>query len=79
MCGTGFGKTVIASKMIVEKGVSTLIIVHSKSLAAQWKSQIETFVDLEDDPFPEYTEKGRLKKKDKIGMIQGGKSKEVKI
>ncbi|EKO8683909.1 DEAD/DEAH box helicase family protein [Staphylococcus pseudintermedius] len=76
--GTGFGKTVIASKMIVEKGVSTLIIVHSKSLAAQWKSQIETFVDLEDDPFPEYTEKGRLKKKDKIGMIQGGKSKRSK-
>ncbi|PWZ94328.1 hypothetical protein DD924_17690, partial [Staphylococcus pseudintermedius] len=44
----------------------------------QGVSQIETFVDLEDDPFPEYTEKGRLKKKDKIGMIQGGKSKRSK-
>lgn len=71
--GTGFGKTVVASKLIADQSISTLIIVNNKSLAEQWKSQLEEFIDLKDEPFAEYTPKGRLKKKDKIGIIYGGK------
>ncbi|MFC3900086.1 TOTE conflict system archaeo-eukaryotic primase domain-containing protein [Aliicoccus persicus] len=71
--GTGFGKTVVASKLITEKSVSTLIIVNSKNLAEQWKSQLEQTIDLKDEPFAEFTPTGRLKKKGKIGVIYGGK------
>ena len=71
--GTGFGKTIVASKLIADKKVSTLILVNSKNLAHQWKVQLESFIELNDEPFLEYTPKGRVKKKDKIGLIYGGK------
>lgn len=34
--GTGFGKTVLAAKLIADKSVSTLVLVHNKTLAGQW-------------------------------------------
>ncbi|MDR1521853.1 MAG: DEAD/DEAH box helicase family protein [Streptococcaceae bacterium] len=71
--GTGFGKTVIAAKLIAKKQVSTLVLVHNKNLAAQWKAQLERFLDIEDKPFEEFTKTGRKKKKPKIGKIFGGK------
>lgn len=71
--GTGFGKTVVAAKLIADKKVSTLILVNSKNLANQWKAQLELFLDIRDEPFEEYTEKGRKRKKSKIGKIYGGK------
>lgn len=71
--GTGFGKTVVASKLIADKQVSTLILVNNKNLAHQWKSQLEDFIELQDEPFVEYTPTGRIKKKGKIGFIYGGK------
>ncbi|KIX90339.1 hypothetical protein TP70_08140 [Staphylococcus microti] len=71
--GTGFGKTIVASKLIADKKLSTLILVNSKNLAHQWKVQLESFIELNDEPFIEYTPKGRVKKKDKIGLIYGGK------
>ncbi len=71
--GTGFGKTIVASKLIADKSVSTLILVHNKNLAKQWQSQLETFLDLKDEPFAEYTPKGNKKKKSKIGKIYDGK------
>ncbi|HZK61828.1 MAG TPA: DEAD/DEAH box helicase family protein, partial [Anaerovoracaceae bacterium] len=41
---TGFGKTVIGARLIAEKKCSTLILVHTKELAAQWKERLEQFL-----------------------------------
>lgn len=70
--GTGFGKTVVAAKIIAEKKVRTLILVHNKTLAVQWKNQLEQFLEINQEPFAEYTDKGNKKKKSKIGKIYGG-------
>lgn len=69
--GTGFGKTVVAAKLIADKKVNTLILVHNKNLATQWCSQLERFLIIDDQPFEEYTEKGRKRKKNKIGKVYG--------
>lgn len=45
---TGFGKTVIGSKLIAEKKCSTLILVHTKELAAQWKERLEQFLEIDE-------------------------------
>ncbi|MBO1006008.1 DEAD/DEAH box helicase, partial [Pseudogracilibacillus auburnensis] len=57
---TGFGKTVLATSMIAERGVNTLIIVNRTHLLEQWIEQMSIFLN-----FP---------KKD-IGQIGGGKNK----
>ncbi len=72
---TAFGKTVIGSKLIAEKRVNTLVLVHRTSLLTQWKERLEEFLELNEEPFKEYTPKGRLRKKDKIGIIGSGKIK----
>ena len=41
---TGFGKTVIGARIIAEKRCPTLILVHTKELAGQWKSRLEEFL-----------------------------------
>ena len=41
---TGFGKTVIASYLIAQRKVNTLILVHTQALLAQWKKSLETFL-----------------------------------
>ncbi|PEV93207.1 type III restriction endonuclease, partial [Bacillus cereus] len=64
--GTGFGKTIVAAKLIADKKVSTLILVHNTNLAGQWKSQLEHFLKINDEPFVELTEKGRKKRKSKV-------------
>lgn len=71
--GTGFGKTVVAAKLIADKKVSTLVLVHNKNLAVQWKSQLDNLLTIEDEPFTEFTKNGRKRKKDKIGKLYGGK------
>lgn len=73
--GTGFGKTVIAAKLIADKKVNTLILVNNKNLAVQWKAQLERFLTIDDQPFEEFTKTGRKRKKDQIGTIYGGQSK----
>ncbi|OTO05325.1 DEAD/DEAH box helicase [Enterococcus sp. 5B3_DIV0040] len=70
--GTGFGKTVVAAKLIAEKKVSTLVLVHNKNLANQWRASLENFLEIEDTPFEEQTPTGRRRKKSKIGKIYGG-------
>lgn len=70
---TGFGKTVVAANMIVQRKKSTLIIVHSRVLANQWKERLESFLDIDSEPFMEYTPTGRVRKKDKIGELHSGK------
>lgn len=72
---TGFGKTILACKMIASKKVNTLILVQNKNLADQWKRELDKFLSIKDEPLVEYTEKGRKKKKDTVGQIYGSKFK----
>lgn len=76
---TGFGKTVLAAKLIAERKISTLIIVNSIVLAQQWKERLSEFLTIDSEPFKEYTPTGRLKKKDAIGEIYGNKNKQSRI
>lgn len=55
---TAFGKTVIGARMIAERGVSTLVLVHRRQLMDQWVERLSTFLDLP---------------RVKIGTIGGGK------
>ncbi|HZR16839.1 MAG TPA: DEAD/DEAH box helicase family protein [Verrucomicrobiae bacterium] len=43
---TAFGKTVIAAKLIAERGVNTLILVHRKQLLEQWIDRLSTFLNV---------------------------------
>lgn len=65
---TGFGKTVIGARLIAEKKCSTLILVHTKELAAQWKERLEQFLQID-----EIIEK-RRKNSSVIGQLGGGKN-----
>lgn len=53
-----FGKTVLASRLIGERGVNTLVLVHRKQLLDQWVDRLSQFL-------------GLLKKE--IGTIGGGR------
>ena len=71
---TAFGKTVTCSGIIVEKKVSTLILLESSALVEQWENALNTFLKIDED-LPEYrTKTGRIKRrKSVIGLIQGPK------
>ena len=43
---TAFGKTVVAIKMIAERKVNTIILVHRKLLADQWTERINQFLGI---------------------------------
>ena len=43
--GTGFGKTVVASALIAERKINTLILVQSHALLEQWKKSIKQFLN----------------------------------
>ncbi|WP_312753651.1 TOTE conflict system archaeo-eukaryotic primase domain-containing protein [Rummeliibacillus suwonensis] len=73
MADTGFGKTVLSAKLIADLGVSTLVLVNNKNLAQQWIDSLSNFLDIQSEPFEEFTKTGRKKKKSKIGKIFGGK------
>ena len=55
---TGFGKTVIAAKVIAARDRNTLVLVHRRQLLDQWVAQLQTFLDI-----PAAS----------IGVIRGGK------
>ena len=55
---TGSGKTIMALYLIARRRQPTLIIVHTKDLAAQWTQRIESFLGIDTA---------------KVGMIGGGK------
>ena len=44
---TAFGKTVTAAAIIARKKVSTLILVHSKALLAQWHERLTDFLSID--------------------------------
>jgi superfamily II DNA or RNA helicase len=60
----GIGKTVIGIRLLAERGVNTLVLVHRKPLLEQWRTQIAYFLDV---PINE------------IGQIGGGKDKATNI
>ena len=55
---TGFGKTVVAARMIAHRKVNTLVLVHRRQLLDQWRAQLSAFLGLPSDS---------------IGQIGGGK------
>ena len=57
---TGFGKTVVATSIIAERKVNTLIIVHRTQLMKQWVERLSTFLKISQD---------------EIGEIGGGKNR----
>jgi len=57
---TAFGKTVLAIRMMAERGVNTLILVHRRQLMDQWIERLTAFSSLP---------------RDAIGMIGGGRRK----
>lgn len=73
---TGFGKTVIGAYLIASIGLPTLVIVPKTALIAQWRSQLEQFLDITDNREPVRTPKGRISKRQPpvIGQIGGGKT-----
>jgi superfamily II DNA or RNA helicase len=56
---TAFGKTVVASRLIAERGVTALVLVHRRQLLDQWRERLAMFLDLSAK---------------KIGQIAGGKA-----
>jgi superfamily II DNA or RNA helicase len=71
---TGFGKTVIGSRLITSKKVPTLILVNNKELALQWEERLETFLDM---PMitDQVTKTGRRRKPIFVGRLGGGKDR----
>jgi len=53
-----FGKTVIAARVIAERGRNTLVVVHRQQLLEQWLERLATFLNV--DP-------------DQLGRVGGGK------
>ena len=43
---TAFGKTVVAARLIVERKVNTLVLVHRQNLLEQWRARLAMFLDL---------------------------------
>lgn len=64
---TGFGKTVIGARIIAEKQVPSLILVHTKELALQWKERLEQFLVINESL-------NRKRKSSIIGQLGGGKN-----
>ncbi|MBU3216718.1 DEAD/DEAH box helicase family protein [Clostridium estertheticum] len=64
---TAFGKTVIGSKLIAERKVNTLIIVHTQQLLEQWKEKLKQFLII-NEVLSIYDTKKRGRKKNTIGI-----------
>jgi superfamily II DNA or RNA helicase len=76
LCGTtAFGKTVVAIRLIAERKVSTLIIVHRSGLINQWRKRLSEFLTInEAAPAPEAGTRGRPKTETGIiGQMGQGK------
>lgn len=44
---TAFGKTVVAARMIAERGRNTLVVVHRQQLLEQWLERLAAFLDVD--------------------------------
>ena len=70
---TAFGKTIIAAKLIAERKVNTLVLVHRQQLLSQWIKKLSEFLVVNEELT--ILEKKRRRKKipNLIGRIGGGK------
>jgi superfamily II DNA or RNA helicase len=57
---TAFGKTILAIRMMAERGRNTLVLVHRRQLMDQWIERLTAFSNMP---------------RDAIGMIGGGRRK----
>lgn len=72
---TAFGKTVVGARLIAEKKVNTLVIVHRQQLVSQWRERLAQFLVI-DESLPELpVKRGRKRKRDIIGHLAGGKDR----
>lgn len=71
---TAFGKTVIASYMISERKVNTLILVHSSALLSQWEKSLKEFLIFNDALTEQTKKRGRRKKLSHIGLLGSGRN-----
>ena len=70
---TAFGKTVLSAYLIAQRGVSTVILVHTTALVYQWQEKLMEFLEI-DEPLPESKAgRGRKKKYLPVGVKVGGK------
>ena len=72
---TGFGKTVVAAGLIAQVKVSTLVIVPTAALLAQWRDRLAEFLDIDEEPPILLTPTGRKsrRKTSVIGQVGGGR------
>ncbi len=76
----GFGKTIVAIKLIAERKTNTLILVHTKHLLEQWKKRLEEFLIINTQQIPKKVTakkvtRGRKRKIEKFGQIGSGKKR----
>lgn len=71
---TAFGKTVIASYLISQRQVNTLILVHTGALMLQWKKSLEQFLSFDMQSPEEAKGRGRRKAWSPIGILGSGKN-----
>lgn len=71
---TAFGKTVIASKLIGERKVNTLILVHRQQLLSQWIAKLKEFLKIDEELPVLEKKRGRKKQQSLIGQIGAGKN-----
>jgi superfamily II DNA or RNA helicase len=71
---TAFGKTVIAAKLIAERKVNTLILVHRQQLLSQWAAKLTEFLKIDEELPALEKKRGRKKQQSLIGQIGAGKN-----
>ena len=72
---TAFGKTVVATRLIAERKVNTLIIVDKAGLIGQWRKRLHEFITINETASAPETKKKRKSKKEPsiIGQLGQGK------
>lgn len=71
---TAFGKTVIAAKLIAERKINTLILVHRQQLLSQWAAKLTEFLKIDEELPALEKKRGRKKQQSLIGQIGAGKN-----
>ena len=71
---TAFGKTVIAAKLIAERKVNTLILVHRQQLLWQWAAKLTEFLKIDEELPVLEKKRGRKKQQSLIGQIGAGQN-----
>ena len=70
---TAFGKTVVAAWLIAQRGVNTLVLVHTQALLNQWQAALSQFLQIDESLPPQPKRRGRQRERSLIGQIGGGK------